>query len=138
MQRVSLRAIIILVTVVSIYLYFFPPAKKNSFHAELQKKFDPVFGVWQLTTDSSMLILVLNKDTTYSLMQVNAATKDTIGDVGKYVVAEFGINNGTGYGFLTLASNNTEAVTYEMQVYKLKELELIDKKTRLITRFKKQ
>jgi hypothetical protein len=138
MQRVSLKAFIILVAVVSIYLYFFPPAKKNSFHAELQKKFDPVFGTWQLANDSSKLLLVLHKDTTYTLTQINTVAKDSVKDAGKFIVEEFGINDGTAYGFLTLASTYNDAVTYEMQVYKLKQLELIDRQTRLLTRFTKQ
>lgn len=138
MQRVSLRAIIILVAVVSIYLYFFPPAKRNTFSAELQKNFNPVFGTWQLATDTSMLILVLHKDTTYTLTQFNLVTKKNISDTGGFSVEEFGISNNTGYGFLTLASNNSNAVTYEMQLYKLKQLELINRQTKLLTRFNKQ
>jgi hypothetical protein len=138
MQRVSLRAIIILVTVVSIYLYFFPPAKRNTFSAELQKNFNPVFGTWQLATDTSVLILVLNKDTTYTLTQINTSAKDTVGDEGKFIVDEYGVRDGTGFGFLTLTSKNSHTITYEMQVYKMKELELIDRQTRLLTRFNKQ
>jgi hypothetical protein len=138
MQRVSLRAIIILVTVVSIYLYFFPPAKKNTFKAVLQKNFNPVFGTWQLATDTSMLILVLHKDTTYTLTHISTATKDKQGDTGKFIVDEFGIRDSTGFGFLTLASNNSNAVTYEMQVYKLKQLELINRQTKLLTRLNKR
>jgi hypothetical protein len=138
MQRVSLRAIIILVTVVSIYLYFFPPAKKNTFSAELQKNFNPVFGTWQIATDTSKLILVLHKDTTYTLTQINTSAKDTVGDEGKFIVDEFGIRDSTGFGFLTLASKNSNTVTYEMQIYKLKKMELIDRTTRLLTRFNKQ
>jgi hypothetical protein len=138
MHRVSLKAIAILIVVVSIYLYFFPPAKKNRFYAELQKNIDPVFGTWQLADDTSKLILLLNKDTSYTLTQINAITKDTVGDAGKFSVQEFGINNNTGYGFLTLASNTNAAVTYEMQLYKMKALELIDRETRRLTRFIKQ
>jgi hypothetical protein len=137
MHRVSFKAFVILVATVSIYLYFFPPAKKNRFSAELQINFDPVFGIWQLTNDTSTLQLILNKDT-YTLTQINTSVKDTVGDAGKFIVSEFGINKGTGYGFLTLASNNNDAITYEIQLYKLKQLELIDRQTRLLTKFKKQ
>jgi hypothetical protein len=137
MRRVSLKAFIILVTVVSIYLYFFPPVKKNRFHADLQKSFDPVFGTWQLTDDTSKLILILNKDTSYVLSQIRTVAKDTVSDKGKFIVAEFGMNDGTGYGLLTLASNNSYMITYEMQLYKMKQLELIDRKTRLLTKFTK-
>jgi hypothetical protein len=138
MHRVSLKAFVILVVVVSIYLYFFPPAKKNRFHAALQKNIDPMFGTWQLADDTSKLILLLNKDTSYTLTQINAITKDTVGDAGKFSVKEFGINNNTGYGFLTLLSNTNSAITYEMQLYKMKALELIDRETRRLTRFIKQ
>jgi hypothetical protein len=138
MQRVSLKALAILIVVVSIYLYFFPPAKKNRFYVELQKNIDPIFGTWQLKNDTSALILQLNKDTSYTLTQINAVTNDTIGDGGKFNVQEFGINNNTGYGFLTLLSNTNSAITYEMQLYKMKALELIDRKTRRLTRFVRQ
>jgi hypothetical protein len=138
MHRVSLKAIAILIVVVSICLYFFPPAKKNRFHALLQKNIDPMFGTWQLKDDTSALILQLNKDTSYTLTQINVITKDTVSDVGKFSVQEFGINNNTGYGFLTLVSNNNNEVTYEMQLYKMKALELIDRKTRRLTRFVRQ
>lgn len=138
MHRVSLKALAILIVVVSIYLYFFPPAKKNRFHAVLQKNIDPVFGTWQLADDTSKLILFLHKDTSYKLTQINAVTKDTVGDAGKFTVQEFGINDSTGYGFLTLLSDSNTAITYEMQLYKMKELELIDRKTRWLTRFTKQ
>jgi hypothetical protein len=138
MQRVSLKALAILIVVVSIYLYFFPPAKKNRFHAELQKNSDPMFGTWQLADDTSKLILHLNKDTSYTLTQINVVAKDTVGDVGKFTVQEFGINNNTGYGFLTLLSNTNIAITYEMQLYKMKELELVDRETRRLTRLTKQ
>jgi hypothetical protein len=137
MHRVSLKAIAILIVLVSIYLYFFPPAKKNRFHAELQNNIDPVFGTWQLADDTSKLILLLNKDTSYTLTQINAITKDTVGDAGKFIVQEFGINNNTGYGFLTLLSDSNSAVTYEMQLYKMKELELTNRQTKLLTRFNK-
>jgi hypothetical protein len=138
MHRVSLKAIAILIAVVSIYLYFFPPAKKNRFHAALQKNIDPMFGRWQLADDTSKLILQLNKDTSYTLTQINAVTKDTISDAGKFTVQEFGINNNTGYGFLTLVSNSNNEVTYQMQLYKMKELELIDRKSKWVTRLTKQ
>jgi hypothetical protein len=138
MHSLSLKALAILIVVVSIYLYFFPPAKKNRFYAELQKNIDPMFGTWQLADDKSKLILLLNKDTSYTLTQINAITKDTVGDAGKFSVQEFGINNNTGYGFLTLASNTNAAVTYEMQLYKMKALELIHRETRRLTRFIKQ
>lgn len=138
MHRVSLKAIAILIAVVSIYLYFFPPAKKNRFHAALQKNIDPMFGTWQLADDTSALILQLNKDTSYKLTQINATTKDTVDDEGKFSVQEFGINNNTGYGFLTLLSNSNSAVTYEMQLYKMKALELVDRETRRLTRFVRQ
>jgi hypothetical protein len=138
MQRVSLRALVIVVTVVSIYLYFFPPSKKNVFSAVLQKKFDSVFGTWQITDDSSVLVLHLNKDTTYTLLNINTVTRDTVSDAGKFIVDEYGIRDGTGFGFLTLSSNNSHTITYEMQVYKMKELELIDRQTKLLTRFNKQ
>jgi hypothetical protein len=138
MHRVSFKAFVILVTVVSIYLHFFPPAKKNSFSAALQKNFDPVFGTWQIATDTSMLRLILNKDTAYTLTQINTVMRDTVSDTSKFMVGEFGINDGTGYGFLTLASSNSNAITYEMQLYKLKQLELIDRQTKLLTRFNKQ
>jgi hypothetical protein len=97
-----------------------------------------MFGKWQLANDTSKLILQLNKDTSYTLTQINAVTKDTISDVGKFTVQEFGINNNTGYGFLTLLSNSNSEVTYEMQLYKMKELELIDRKTKWVTRLTKQ
>jgi hypothetical protein len=135
MHRVSLRALVILIVVVSIYLYFFPPAKKNRFHAELQKNIDPMFGTWQLKDDTSALILQLNKDTSYTLTQINTKAKDTVSDAGKFSVQEFGINNNTGYGFLTLVSNSNSEVTYEMQLYKMKALELVDRETRRLTRF---
>jgi hypothetical protein len=138
MHRVSFKAFVILVVVVSIYLYFFPPAKKNKFYAELQNNINPMFGTWQLADDTSKLILQLNKDTSYTLTQINAITKDTIGDEGKFTVQEFGINNNTGYGYLTLLSNTNSEVSYEMQLYKMKELELIDIKTKWLTRFVKQ
>jgi hypothetical protein len=138
MHRVSLKAIAILIVLVSIYLYFFPPAKKNRFYAEQQKNIDPMFGTWQLADDTSKLILLLNKDTSYTLTQINAITKDTVGDAGKFSVQEFGINNNTGYGFLTLLSDSNTAVTYEMQLYKMKALELIDRKTKWLTRFVRQ
>jgi hypothetical protein len=138
MHRVSLKAFIILAVVISIYLYFFPQAKKNRFHAELQKNIDPFFGTWKLADDTSKLILQLNKDTSYTLTQINATTKDTVDNEGKFSIQEFGINNNTGYGFLTLVSNSNAAVTYEIQLYKMKELELIDRKTRWLTRFVKQ
>jgi hypothetical protein len=138
MQRVSLKALVILIVVVSIYLYFFPAAKKNRFHAALQKNIDPMFGKWQLANDTSKLILQLNKDTSYTLTQINAVTKDTISDAGKFSVEEFGITNNTGYGFLTLVSNSNAAVTYEMQLYKMKALELVDRETRRLTRFVRQ
>jgi hypothetical protein len=137
MHRVSLKAFVILVVLVSIYLYFFPPAKKNRFYAELQNNIDPMFGTWQLANDTSKLILLLNKDTSYTLTQINAITKDTVGDAGKFTVQEFGINNNTGYGFLTLLSNTNSEVSYEMQLYKMKELELIDRKTRWLTKLMK-
>jgi hypothetical protein len=59
-------------------------------------------------------------------------------DAGKFTVQEFGINNNTGYDFLTLVSNANNAVTYEMQLYKMAALELIDRKTRRLTRFERQ
>jgi hypothetical protein len=138
MHRVSLRALVMLIAVVSIYLYFFPPAKKNRFHAALQKNIDPMFGTWQLKDDTSALILQLNKDTSYTLTQINTKAKDTVSDAGKFSVQEFGINNNTGYGFLTLVSNSNNEVTYEMQLYKMKELELIDRKSKWVTRLTKQ
>jgi hypothetical protein len=138
MHSVSFKALVILIVAVSIYLYFFPPAKKNRFHAALQNNIDPMFGTWQLAYDTSKLILHLNNDTSYTLTQINAITKDTVGDAGKFTVQEFGINNNTGYGFLTLLSDSNSTVTYEMQLYKMKELELIDRKTRWLTRFVKQ
>jgi hypothetical protein len=138
MHRVSLKALVILITVVSVYLYFFPPAKKNRFYAELQNNIDPMFGRWQLTDDTSKLILLLNNDTSYTLTQINTITKDTVDDDGKFTVQEFGIINNTGYGFLTLLSNTNNEVTYEMQLYKMKALELIDIKTRWLTRFVEQ
>jgi hypothetical protein len=138
MHRASFKAFVILVTVVSIYLYFFPAAKKNSFSAALQKNFDPVFGTWQITDDTSILALQLNKDTTYTLLNINTVTRDTVSDAGKFVVDEYGVRDGTGFGFLTLSSNNSHAITYEMQVYKMRGLELIDRQTKLLTRFNKQ
>jgi hypothetical protein len=138
MQRVSLRVFIIVVAVISIYLYFFPPAKKNRFYAELQNNFDPMFGTWQLTNDTSKLILQLNKDTSYTLSQINTVTKDTIDDFGKFSVAEFGIKDSTGYGFFTLLSTTNIAVTYEMQLYKMKQLQLIDRKMGWHTSFTMQ
>jgi hypothetical protein len=138
MQRVSLKAFIILVTVVSIYLYFFPPTKKNKFHAALQKNIAPLFGTWQLSNDTSTLILVLSKDTTYVLTQIKNILKDTASDTGKFIVDEFGIKDNTGYGFLTLQTKSHLTFTYEMQVYKMKQLELIDRETRLLTKFTKQ
>jgi meiotically up-regulated gene 157 (Mug157) protein len=138
MQRVSIKALAILIVVVSIYLYFFPAAKKNRFHAALQKNIDHIFGTWQLKDDTSALILQLNKDTSYTLTQINTKAKDTVSDAGKFSVQEFGINNNTGYGFLTLVSNSNAAVTYEMQLYKMKVLELVDRKTKWVTRFLKQ
>jgi hypothetical protein len=138
MHRVSFKAFVILVVVVSIYLYFFPPAKKNRFYAELQNNIDPMFGTWQLANDTSKLILQLNKDTSYTLTQINVTTKDTVGDEGKFTVQEFGINNNTGYGFLTLLSNTNSEVSYEMQLYKMAALELIDRKTRSLIRFVRQ
>jgi hypothetical protein len=138
MHRVSFKAFVILVVLVSIYLYFFPPANKNRFYAELQNNIDPMFGTWQLSDDTSKLILLLKKDTSYTLTQINTTTKDTISDEGKFSIQEFGINNNTGYGFLTLASNTNSEIIYEMQLYKMNELELIDRKTRGLTRFVKQ
>jgi hypothetical protein len=138
MNRVSLKALVILIVAVSIYLYLFPPTKKNRFYAELQKNIDPMFGIWQLANDTIKLILLLNKDTSYTLTQINAVTKDTVGDEGKFSVQEFGINNNTGYGFLTLLSKTNSVITYEMQLYKMKALELIDRKTRRLTRFVRQ
>ncbi len=139
MHRVSLKAIIILVTVVSIYLYFFPPTKSNKFGAELQKNFDPVFGSWQLKDETSMLQLQLKKDTTYTLNQINNLTKDTVSDKGTFQILKFGVSkkDSVGIGFLTLQSLNNNSITYEIHLYKWKQLELIDKKTRLLTRFEK-
>ncbi len=138
MHRVSLKAIIILVTVVSIYLYFFPPIKKNKFGGELRKNFDPVFGTWKLTHDSTDLVLLLNTDTTYKLTKINFISKDTIYDEGKFLVKEFGVRDNSGFGYLTLLSNSNTTATYQMDIYKMEQLELTEKKTKLLTRFEKQ